>query len=95
MRLDLNGKNFFYHKLVWFTGKRRKSPERSKTPPKTREVSPPRQPVKDDFFDARSSGPTFTFRRYNEEDKTVQEEFLSGYKVCKIAPQLLLCSLIH
>lgn len=46
-----------------------------------REVSPPRKPEKDDFFDSRASGPTFTFRRYDDEEKIVQEEFLSGYKV--------------
>ncbi|KAL4239334.1 hypothetical protein ACF0H5_000151 [Mactra antiquata] len=56
------------------------SPPRAKTPTKTRELSPPRKAEKDDFFDNKSAGPTFTFRSYSEDGQTAQEEYLSGYK---------------
>lgn len=63
--------------------KRGKSPEqKAKTPPPVRELSPPRKPMADDFFDKKSAGPTFTFRGKQEDE---QEEFLSGYKVRTIA----------
>ena len=56
-----------------------KSPERkAKTPPPVRELSPPRKPVSDDFFDKKPAGPTFTFRSRPDE---AQEEYLTGYKV--------------
>ena len=48
-----------------------------KTPPPVRDLSPPRKPVKDDFFDKKPDGPTFTFRDKKDE----QEEFMTGYKV--------------
>ena len=44
-----------------------------------RELSPPRKPVHDDFFDKKPAGPTFTFRSQQEED--TKEEFITGYKV--------------
>ena len=60
--------------------KKEKSPEhKAKTPPPVRELSPPRKPVHDDFFDKKPSGPTFTFRTQQEEE--TKEEFLTGYKV--------------
>ena len=45
-----------------------------------RELSPPRKPVRDDFFDKKPAGPTFTFRTQQEEENS-KEEFLTGYKV--------------
>ncbi|XP_052780620.1 uncharacterized protein LOC128217471 isoform X5 [Mya arenaria] len=61
------------------SGRGRRLSPRSKTPTKPREPSPPRQAAKDDFFDAKVSGPTFTFRS-SKEDEVIQEEYLSGYK---------------
>ncbi|XP_052267073.1 uncharacterized protein LOC127868927 isoform X20 [Dreissena polymorpha] len=52
-----------------------------RTPAKVtkREISPPRKTEKDEFFDSKVSGPTFTFR--NSKDETTDpEEYLSGYK---------------
>lgn len=52
--------------------------DQSKTPPPIRELSPPRKPLADDFFDKKPDGPTFTFRGQHDEN---QAEFLTGYKV--------------
>ena len=59
------------------------SPKRGKTPTKQRELTPPKKAEKDDFFDSRTAGPTFTFRSYDQEGHTAEEEYLSGYKVNK------------
>lgn len=48
-----------------------------------REISPPKKAEKDDFFDNRTVGPTFTFRSYSQDGRTAEEEYLSGYRVRK------------
>jgi hypothetical protein len=73
------------------------SPKRSKTPTKQRELTPPKKTQKDDFFDSKSAGPTFTFRSYDQEGQTAEEEYLSGYKVItNTGPKVkILCHIIH
>lgn len=55
-------------------------PQRGRTTTKQQQLPPVKKTEKDDFFDSRTQGPTFTFRKYTEDGKTAEEEYLSGYK---------------